>query len=239
MEKKLTFESSPCHRHPRRSQARTSLADPMSGAQTVTRDWLPRLKARFPGNAFRLQLLHHPMKRDTVMKPVLVILLCSLLSACVGDMAVRIQVPDAPSGQALAQVKVNDLRAPGVAASKREAAFGVPMGNVTLNPPEVQLVKQLLEVELTRRLREKGVRTPRDYVCEIMEFGVNTSTTPLYWDVVGRVRLVLKDGAKDYPLSGTQTERTYGWPGETIVTRVVEESLRQIAAELGPAAEGR
>lgn len=173
------------------------------------------------------------------MKSVLAIVLCTLLSACAGDMAVRIQAPEAQSEKLLAQVKVNDLRTPGVAASKREAAFGVPMGTITFNPPEAQLVKQWLEVELTRRLREKGVQTQQHYVCEIVEFGVNTNTTPLYWDVVGRVRLVLKHGAKDFQLYGTHTERTYVWPGEDLVIRVVEESLRQIAADLGRVAEGR
>ncbi len=172
------------------------------------------------------------------MKTFPTILLSTLLCACAGDMAVRIQVPQAQSGQPLAQVKVTDLRVPGVAASKREAAFGVPMGNITFHPPEAQLVKQLLEVELTRRLRDQGVQTPRDYVCEIVEFGANTVTTPLYWDMVGRVQLVLKDGARTYQLNGTHTERTFVWPGEELVMKVVGESLKQIAADLGPAAQG-
>lgn len=172
------------------------------------------------------------------MKTVLTIALCSLLCACAGDMSVRVQAPVAQSGTPLAQVTVNDLRAPGVAASKRDAAFGVPMGNITFNPHETQLVKQLLEVELTRHFRENGDQRQRDYLCEIVEFGVNTNTTPLYWDVVARIRLVIKHGGKDYQLSGTSTERTFVWPGEAIVTKVIDESLRQIAADLGRVAQG-
>lgn len=176
------------------------------------------------------------------MKHLMTLLLCSFLCACATDITVRIPALanlEAPVGLPLALVKVNDLRAPGVAASKREAAFGVPMGNITFHPPETQLVKRLLEVELARRLRKSGVTAPQEYVCEIVEFGVNTHTTPLYWDMVGRVRLVLRHGAKEYPLSGTSTERTYVWPGEDLIIRVIDGSLRQIAAGLGPAAQAR
>ena len=172
------------------------------------------------------------------MKALLTLLLCCLLGACASDMAVRIRVPDAQSGQPLARIKVNDLRTPGVAASKREAAFGVPMGNITFNPSEAQLVRQLLEVELTRRLRAKGIQTTQDYVCEIVEFGANTVTTPLYWDVVGRVHLVLRHAGRDHQLSGTQTERTFVWPGEDLVIRVIDASLRQITADLDRVVQG-
>lgn len=172
------------------------------------------------------------------MKTIILSMLFGLLTGCATDMVLKMPMPEAPDGISLAQVRVSDLRAPGIAASKREAAFGVPMGNISFNPTEPQLVKRLLEVELTRRLREKGVQSTRDYVCELVEFGVNTNTTALYWDVVGRVRLLVKQGGKDYPLAGTYTERTYLWPGEQLITRVVGESLRQIGAELGPVAQG-
>jgi len=135
-------------------------------------------------------------------------------------------------GNLLAQVEVKDMRAPGIAASKREAAFGVPMGNVTFDPPEAQIVKNVLEVELSRLMREKGIQTKRDFSCDIVEFGVNTNTTPLYWDVIGRIQLVLKQNGKEYNLFGTRTERTFVWPGETIMRKVVDGSFSEIIATL-------
>jgi len=135
-------------------------------------------------------------------------------------------------GDLLAQVKVNDLRAPGVAASKREAAFGTPMGNITFQPREAELVKSLLEVELTRLMQEKGISARQDFVCEIQEFGVNTITTPVYWDVVGRIRLVMKKDGKEYDLAGTATERTFVWPGEELVRKVIQASLSDIVPQL-------
>ena len=55
-------------------------------------------------------------------------------------MTVRVSPANIETIQArLAEVKANDLRRPGDAASKRDAVFGVPMGNITFDPPEVQI----------------------------------------------------------------------------------------------------
>lgn len=155
----------------------------------------------------------------------------ALLAGCASDMTVRMATPRA-AVPALATVKVNDLRAPGVAASKREAAFGVPMGNIAFSPPEAQLVKGLLERELSARLAAAGRREPRGYECDMVEFGANTITTPLYWDVVGRVRLRLKVDGKPLELRGEQTERSYLWPGEGVVAKAMQGALDQVAGQL-------
>jgi len=166
------------------------------------------------------------------MKYLVLMTLCAFLSGCAGNVVVKMPRQEVQNGNLLARVKVNDLRTPGVAASKREAAFGVPMGNITFDPPEAQVVKNLLEIELTKILIEKGIQSQQDYVCDLVEFGVNTNTTPLYWDVIGRIQLVLKQDGKEYNLFGTSTERTYAWPGESIIKKVVDESLKQIAIDL-------
>lgn len=175
------------------------------------------------------------------MKALFVPLLVVLCAGCVSsNVVVKMSPPGGPEDAgkpSLAEVQIKDLRQPGVASSTREAAFGVPMGNVSFDPPEAQLVRQTLEFELTKRLREKGSVEKRLYTCDIAEFGVNTVTTPLYWDVVSRVRLVLKRNGKEYPLSATSTERTFVWPGEPIIRRVVEDSLKQVASGLTPAVE--
>jgi len=137
------------------------------------------------------------------MKYVLLTALTYLLVGCASDITVKLSPPQPThltQGTLLAAVTVNDLRQPGIAASKREAAFGVPMGNIAFDPPEVHLVKETLEIELTKLLQERGVQSKQIYVCDVIEFGVNTNTTPLYWDVIGRVRLVLKHNGREYNL---------------------------------------
>lgn len=166
------------------------------------------------------------------MRQFLLIMACSLLAGCIGDISVRIDTSHLHTSDLLAQVEVNDRRPAGIAASKREGAFGTPMGNITFNPPEVQLVKRILEHELTKVMRNRGVMTRQDYTCDIIEFGVNTDTTPVYWDVFGRVRLELKHNGNRYNLFGTHTERTYLWPGESIITNVIERSLEETVADL-------
>ena len=54
---------------------------------------------------------------------------------------------------------------------------------------------------------------------------------------MGQVRLVLKRRGREYVLSGTNTQRTFVWPGETVIRNVVEESLKQVANGLKPAVE--
>ena len=137
----------------------------------------------------------------------------------------------------LVELKVNDLRKPGIAASKRTAAFGTSMGNITFQPPEGQLVKTVIENELSNLLNERGVTLRQTYSCDMLEFGVNTNTTALYWDVICRISLLLKHDGKEYNLFGTHTERTYYWPGEKIIMKVVDESLKQIVAGLKPVAQ--
>lgn len=162
------------------------------------------------------------------MKSILAIILTGILVGCASsNITVRVPSPTPATTSSTVKVQVNDLRTPGVAASTREAAFGVPMGNVTFDPPEKQLVKEALEAALSRQPPSKS---NEPYTCDIIEFGVNTKTTPLYWDVVGVVRLKLRHDGHEQDLSGTHTERTYLWPGEKIIGSVMQESLRKAVA---------
>lgn len=169
-------------------------------------------------------------------------MLATILVGCASsNIVVKLPSPK-PSppfeAQMTAKVTVNDLRSPGVAASTRQAAFGVPMGNVTFDPPERQLVKDTLERALAPRQPSEGIPSGMAYVCDIVEFGVNTHATALYWDVVGVIRLTLRHNGREQALFATHTERTYVWPGEAVIRKVVEESLRKIGQEFA-ATEGR
>jgi hypothetical protein len=173
------------------------------------------------------------------MRYILLIAASCLIFGCMSSL---VTVKNQPSeyqnftGEKLALVTITDKRAPGVAASTREAAFGTPMGNITFNPPEAEQVKTFLEVELTKLMKAKGLSSRKEYSCEIIEFGVNTKATVLYWDVIGSIQLVLKGGNKEYKLIGTGTDRTYVWPGDKIITKVINESFNQMIPELNQVA---
>ena len=162
------------------------------------------------------------------------------VTGCAGDVVVRMPPMAQEKGAAassLATVTVLDSRRPGVAASKRES-LGTPMGNVTFEPAEAQLVKQDLEAELSRLMTAKGITRNESFSALLTEFGVNTQSSALYWDCVARISVVLKHGTKEFPLTGTGTERTYTWPGEEVLRKAVTKAFEQLNASLGPVIEG-
>lgn len=161
------------------------------------------------------------------------IAICSLLVGCGTDRTAVIKhEPYKTEGNLLARVNVRDTRTLEMATSKREAAFGLSMGDITFDPSETQIVKNVLEIELTKLMKERGIQTQKDFSCDIKTFDIKTPATALYWDVVGRIDLVLKPGGKEYGLSGTHTERTYVYPSEKIINKTIDASLNQIAAQL-------
>jgi hypothetical protein len=148
------------------------------------------------------------------------------------DVSVKVPRREVPNGDLLALVKVDDQRAPGVAAGTREAAFGITMGVITFYPPETQIVKNFLEVELTEILRAKGIQLQQEFSCDLLQFNVHADATLLYWDVVGGIRLILTQNGEEHLLSGQYTQRDYSWPGEEVIGKVVAESLKEIGVGL-------
>jgi hypothetical protein len=150
------------------------------------------------------------------------------------DVSVKMPLREAQNRNLLARVQVNDQRTPEAAASAVEDVISdLPQGTITFDPPEAQIVKNLLEVELTKILREQGVQAPQDFACDLLEFSVHASDEPLwYWDVVGRIRLVLKQNGREYHLSAHSTKRAFPWANEKVIKRVVDKSLKELAADL-------
>ena len=148
------------------------------------------------------------------------------------DISVNIPLQEQRLARPLVLVKTHDERIPGRPAGTRTAAFGLPLGHISFDPPEIEIVKQFLEVELTRILHEKGVHSPQEFDCDIEEFNVYTNATLFYWDVIAQIRLLLKQDGKEFELSGRSKERTFIWPGETIIASVVDGALSELAASL-------
>jgi hypothetical protein len=157
-----------------------------------------------------------------------------LVAGCARDVVVRMPAAtlEQPSTK-LATVTVLDARRPGVAASTREA-MGTPLGNITFEPSEAEILKRDLEAELSRRMAAKGLTRNESFSAVLEEFGVNTESTPVYWDVNARIAVVLKHGTREFPLSGTGTERTYVWPGDEEIRRALNLAMQQVNSGLGP-----
>lgn len=119
---------------------------------------------------------------------------------------------------------------------RREAAGGIPMGDVFSERPIFEIVRDAIRTELIRN-GHSIVNENEDISMkgEIRKFWVGTEVTALYWDVLGEVSITVevKYPASDAPIllgpySGKNVERTYINPSEEIVTRVLVKSLEAV-----------
>lgn len=115
---------------------------------------------------------------------------------------------------------------------RRQAAFGVPMGDIFSERPIFEIMRDAVKTELIRN-GHSIVTDNEDIVMkgEIRKFWVGTDVTALYWDVIGEVSIALEVkhpaglAILFGPYSGKNVERTYVNPSEEIVTRVIIKSL--------------
>jgi hypothetical protein len=132
---------------------------------------------------------------------------------------------------------VRDERPDSARIGRRTAAFGVSMGAVRSDPPAAEVVADVV----SRVLSDKGlqpVETGAGPGLEVVlrEFWFETDTTPLYWDVNGRVRLTLRltgDGAeRAEDAACAATGRTYAWPDADVFREVIRRCLDELADDL-------
>ncbi len=115
----------------------------------------------------------------------------------------------------------------------REAAFGVPMGDVRFAQSPAHLLGNVIVSELesaghTVSDAPSGVRI----AATMSEFKVHTDTTPLYWDVIGDLAISLQvssvqngDPPETFEYKARCTERTYIWPTESVIAGVMGECV--------------
>lgn len=167
-----------------------------------------------------------------------------LLTACAGNITVKPDYqPQAKADTPLAsepalKIKLlnfedkREQRTEAILIGRRQAAFGVPMGDVFSDRPIFEIIRDAVKTELTRN-GHSIVTDNEDIVMkgEIRKFWVGTDVTALYWDVIGEVSILVEvkhpSGMAILlgPYSGKNVERTYVNPGEEIVTRVLIKSL--------------
>lgn len=161
---------------------------------------------------------------------------------CVGHITVVVPPHQAESGSALGaapptRVSVKVLPAVGATAGgRREAAFGVPMGDVSFSPGAVESVQRALESEL----EEAGHRIVDDspqvaFVAHVKHFGVRTNTTPLYWDVIAQVAVELAPIFGQY--DAECVDRTYVYPGKSLIAALMSDCLANVGKQFARDAE--
>lgn len=129
-----------------------------------------------------------------------------------------------------------EQQAESILVGSREAAFGVPMGDVFSERPIFEIVRDAVKTELIRNGHRIVSNNENISIKgKIRKFWVRTDVTALYWDLVGEVNIVIEVSSPTYrtpvilgPYSGKNIERTYINPSKEIATRVLEKSLEDV-----------
>lgn len=132
-------------------------------------------------------------------------------------------------------LKTQDARTPGRAEGTREAAFGVPMGNVNIEPPAVEIVKDVIMSELKIAGHTiSNTEQQTNISATVQAFEVRTKTTPLYWDIIGdtiiELEVMNQSGEKfRHSYKSTCNGRTYVWPGGELIKKVMQSCIADFA----------
>ncbi len=154
------------------------------------------------------------------------------------DRTVSVQPPAAPVSIKI--VAIDDRRAETSRIGERFAAFGVSMGDVYFSRGVPEFIQESLAAELgAMGHRVVDVGEDLDVKGEVSKFWVYTDTTPLYWDVIGEIRLKLsiqqtqadtRPIARDYACKAT--DRTYFNPSEELLSDVLGKCLAELMGKI-------
>lgn len=182
------------------------------------------------------------MNRETIIRNASFLrtlfagLLLSVLAGCGSMSDIKLQIdPGAIAArpgdsQRRALVEVIDIRKQ--ARLERTTIGDVSMGRVALDPPEAELIREMVSVQADALLAQSpATQTPPWIQCGIRIFDIVTPATALYWDVTTRIEIVLRVSGQERSARGSSVERTYAWPSGEIIQRTTHEALRQVARE--------
>jgi hypothetical protein len=110
---------------------------------------------------------------------------------------------------------------------RRTTILNLFMSSIELYPPVPELVRRMVEIPAENLLDAENEQLPETIDCEIVVFDISTPATMLYWDIQTRLELTLRARGQTRTVSASATERTWAWPSDDIIGRVVREALRQ------------
>ncbi|MDH5622731.1 MAG: hypothetical protein OEY74_11675 [Gammaproteobacteria bacterium] len=139
-------------------------------------------------------------------------------------------VSGATGSQQRALVEVYDIRQ---TARRERTALDVSLGNIRFEPPEEQIVRELVQAKVDRLLGQRAApETPPNILCGIRVFDATTPSTMLYWDMIVEIELVLRAGDKERTARGRAAGRTYAWPTKERLARVTGMAMTVLSDNL-------
>lgn len=171
------------------------------------------------------------------IKNILLLTFLTLLSlsnsSCASDVVVSIDM--AHTGFELkgesrrAKVVVIDLRRE--LNLERTTIGGISMGNINLTPSVTDIVRRVIEAKADAVLVDEVSGDQQTIYCGIRAFDITTPVTLLYWDINAKIDVILRARKQDRVITILATERTYVWPSEAIIQRVVTDAVTRFGVE--------
>jgi uncharacterized lipoprotein YajG len=124
---------------------------------------------------------------------------------------------------------------------ERATVGNISMGFVTIDPPPAGLVSDALAAELRAAGHDVTAAAPSKLQADVRRFHLRTDVTPVYWDVIGEAEVgVTLSGTGPVVSSAYRancSERTYLWPTNALMARVVTACVAGIAQDFRNDAE--
>jgi hypothetical protein len=123
---------------------------------------------------------------------------------------------------------------------RRTTALGMSLGDLFSALPIFDIIRDAVKTELIMS-GHSIVTDNEDFSMkgQILKFWVTTDVTPLYWDVIGEISIVVEVKRPTVgtpvllgPYRGDNVERTYINPSGEIVTRVLDKSLEGVMSSM-------
>ena len=174
-----------------------------------------------------------------------------LLSACAtgpGNVVVSLQPdlgqppakPAAPKTITIRIDPVKDARADAVGGliGERTGLGNMAMGSIELQPRPTEVIGRLLKSELTQMgysVVDSGAQVAVG--TQLLKFQIATPATAVYWDINGAIEFALvatagSEKKHDARYAATCTDRTYVWPSEEVIGKVIAECIGSIGAKI-------
>jgi len=165
-----------------------------------------------------------------------VVAVCGLLwsTGAIAAKDVTIEIDPAtilapPTDAAAINVEMTDRRLD--STLERTTIGKLSLGDITLVPPETELVEALVAAQAAR----EGIDAGRTLFADVREFTITTPATALYWDVVTTIEVVVRLGDRQQTVTGSGKARTWVYPTKKVIERVTRDALSELAKALAPA----
>jgi hypothetical protein len=139
-------------------------------------------------------------------------------------------VPAVTNSQKRVIVEVFDIRH---TARRERTALDVSLGGIRFEPPEEQIIRELVQAKADSIFGHRAaIEPPPNILCGIRVFDATTPSTMLYWDMIVEIELVLRVGDKERTAKGRATGRTYVWPTEERLAKIMHIAMTILSDDL-------